>query len=670
VGFISLTGSLGSGGSGTAYEARSQGYFETPLGAGKLYVAGAGALRGGAGQVTETTRSDGTTVSDPTVTTGPGVTFDRSQGLPSTSNPLQRYPGYGDSSTEQIPLQGIDPVAFRYEHPDFSASYRQSALPIDVFSIGGNITALSAYTHGTPQVAGFVAALPGSLVTDTLPSNGTRVVRLSKTDVSPDSETVDLVVTDRLTGAQTLRRLTAYTDYTLDPVAGVLYFSRAIGLLDEAGNAQSLRVVYRVTATDGNRTLAYGAQISTHVGDSLTLGAAAVHMDDVTTVGVRARYDSTAGASTQASAGTVVGDLLAAYAGGLMVNGSLNGRTEHLDYSASLRYQDQNYAGLNPVDKGVAATASVDARLSEHFGVRLAAQYADGSYELGRTTNQAVTGSDTTGSGNQGGLVSLQGRYQNGVLRLGAGVQAGFGAQQGISALVSAGYTAGPLDLSVDHAQPIGSGTQDPVTTAAAKVQVAENVTLVARDVIDWGGQNADGSSDPISQQASLGLQTRLGGTNLSVGYDLPNASGSGNRARFGVDTTLPLSDKFSVNLSGGYLYNLSTKAGDWNAGASVRYAAEKLVASAGADASTTSGVFRTVLKTGLSYSLNDQWSVTLDATRVLGSADQVGTSVAASTALRNGPLQGLAYLRYQDGSLGGNHRLPIERLRLPSTQG
>ena len=38
VGMLSVTGSLGSGGRGLAYEGRGQGYFETPLGAGKLYV--------------------------------------------------------------------------------------------------------------------------------------------------------------------------------------------------------------------------------------------------------------------------------------------------------------------------------------------------------------------------------------------------------------------------------------------------------------------------------------------------------------------------------------------------------------------------------------------------------------------------------------------------------
>ncbi len=659
VGFLSVTGSLGGG--GVAYEARSQGYFETPLGQGKLYVAGSAAVRGGAGQVSETASPDGTVKSDPNADTGTAPVFDPSQGLPSTTNPLLRYPGYGDASTEQIPLQGIDPLAFRYEHPGFSVSYRQAELPIDVFSIGSNVTALSGFTRGATlggnvQVAGFAAALPGGLVTDTLASNGTRIVRLSKADVSPDSQTVDLISTDAVTGAQTLRRLAPYSDYTLDPVAGVLYFSRAVALLDDAGNAQSLRVTYRVADPDGNRQIAFGAQVSGKVGDRLKLGAAAVRLDGVTSVGVRARYDSTVaeGGSAERSADAVVGDLLAAYAGGLMVNGTLNGQTGSLAYTGSVRYQDKSYAGLNPVEAGLAAAATVDARITDTFGVRLSAQYADGSYQLGRTSNQAITDGNADGSGNQGGLVSLQGRYALGALRLGAGLQAGFGAQKGIAALVSAGYKAGRFDLSLDHAQPIGSGTLDPVTTVAAKVQVAENLTLVARDVLDWGGVGPDGVATAPSQQASLGLQTKLGGANLSVAYDLPNSAGSGNRARFGADTTLPLNDKFSLNLSGSYLYNLTAGTGDWNAGSSLRYAAENLVASAGADVSSTSGTFRTVLKTGLSYSLSDQWSVTLDASKVLGAADQAGNSLAVSAALRDGPLQGLAYLRYQDGSLGG----------------
>ena len=115
-GMLSVTGSLGSG---FAYEGRSQGYFETPLGAGKLYVAAAAALRGGAGQVSETVRPDGTLVSDlgavvgPTTPASMAPVLDRSQGLPSSVNPLLRYPGYGDGSSEQIPLQGQGPLAFR-----------------------------------------------------------------------------------------------------------------------------------------------------------------------------------------------------------------------------------------------------------------------------------------------------------------------------------------------------------------------------------------------------------------------------------------------------------------------------------------------------------------------------------------------------------------------------
>ncbi|WP_425146920.1 hypothetical protein [Deinococcus sp.] len=637
IGFLSGTVSLGSG--GTAYEARGQGYLETPLGAGKLYVAGAAAVRGGAGQVSQTTSADGTVTSDPNAIPGTGLVFDPAQGLPRTTNPLLRYPAYGDSSSEQIPLQGLDPVAFRYEHPDFSVSYRQAPLPIDVFSIGGTVTALSGYTRTNPQVSAFVAALPNGNVTDTLAANGTRVVKLSQQNVLQDSETVDLISTDRITGAQTLTRLTPFADYTVDPVAGVLYFSKPVDLLDLNGNAQSLKVVYRITAADGNRQLAFGAQVGGKIGENLSVAAAAVRIDGVTSFGARARYNSE----------TVSGDLLAAYADGLLVSGSLNGKTDTLRYGASLRYQDTGYDGLNAVEAGVAASASVEAKLSQNFGVKLDASYSDGSYQLGVDPN-AKTGTTTTTT--KGGLVSLQGRYYADPLRLGLGVQAGFGGQSGFAALASAGYTSGALDLSVEHTQPIGAGTLDPLTVASAKVQIAENVTLIARDTVDWGGTNPDGSVDPFSQQASIGLQTALGSTNLSAYYDLPNSAGSGNRARFGVDTALPLGDKFSLNLSGSYLYNISAATGDWNAGGSVRYTDDKLVASAGADAASTSGVFRTVLKAGLSYSLNDQWSVTVDGTKVLGDATQVGNQFAVSTALRAGPWQGLAYLRYQDGAL------------------
>jgi hypothetical protein len=393
------------------------------------------------------------------------------------------------------------------------------------------------------------------------------------------------------------------------------------------------------------------------------VGAAAVRLNGVTSVGVRARYDSEAGTDGTANRGRkLTGDVLAAYAGGLMLDGQLSGKGERTDYAASLRYQDPGYVGLNAPGKGVAAAASLDARVSGPFGVRLAAQYSDGSYQLGGSAPQNANGSQPATT--QGGRVSVQGRYQFaasqfGTLRLGAGVQAGFGTQRGLAALGSLGYTAGPLDLSVDHSQPLdrllgGESTQATTTTAAAKVQLAPNVTLVARDVIDWGGQNADGSRKPVSQQASVGVQGKLGGTNLSAGYELPNASGSGNRARFGVDTALPLGEHVTVNLSGGTLYNLGSQSLDFSAGTSLRYRSAQFSASAGADVASTAGAFRTVLKAGLSYAVNDQLSLTLDAARALGPVGQTGTNLSASAALRAGVWQGLAYVRYQDGSLGG----------------
>ncbi|MFC3832580.1 DUF11 domain-containing protein, partial [Deinococcus rufus] len=246
--------------------------LETPLGAGKLYVAA-----------------------------------DR-DGLPTDRDPLKRFAQSGDSSTESVPLQGIDPVAFAYDHPSFRAAYRRSAAPVDVLPVGEQLTALTASSKGSVQVSGFAALVPDERVTDErLTPEGTRLLRLSQGGISDGSETLTVVTLERATGKElsraTLRR---NVDYLIDLNTGIITLARALDAVDLSLNDVVVLASYRLADPMSQRHPAFGAQVK-YTARQYSVGAAAVRLDDTVTVGARATYDD----------GTLRADGLLAYSNGL-----------------------------------------------------------------------------------------------------------------------------------------------------------------------------------------------------------------------------------------------------------------------------------------------------------------------------------------------------------------
>lgn len=623
IGLVSVGALMGIGTEGTpiAAEARGNGYLETPIGDGKLYVAASGAVKA------EQTKE------------GFEIEQDREQGLPTTANPVERYPSYGDSSTESIPLQGIDPVAFRYEHPAFNVQYRQSVLPVNVFDLGLNPTALSAFSRTNPMVSGFAAFLPDvTYKSGELPANGTRVLPLAQGEIEPDSEVVTLVTTNRLTGAKTRKELKRLVDYTFDYVSGVIYFQGPINLYDLDGNMQSVEVQARLSGKPAERKLAFGVQASMRLlEDRLNVAAAVVSLPDFVkdsqiTYGVRAKYND----------GISKADALVAMSDGeITTSATASVTTKQLTVKGSAKYQTENYKGLNKAKSaGVSAKLDADYKVTENIGVGVGGYYT----------------SDLKTEVNNGGYVEGRAKYTFEGFSVGAGVRSGFGTKEGLSVKGSLGYTRDNWKITVDHSHPIGDGDKikaKPETGISIGIPLVKNVSLIAKDNLIWGKE--------LSQKASVGLEAKFGMTNLSVGYELPGADGWGNRARFGADTTLPIGDKFSVNLTGSLSQSFAQDAKNatrWNAGTSLRYKDTHLTASLGSDISNSQGStegFSVAIRGGMSYSLNDQFTVSAEGTRLMNPDNTSGNNAAASLAMRAGQWQGLAYLRYKDGVLANN---------------
>ncbi|UQN07230.1 DUF11 domain-containing protein [Deinococcus sp. QL22] len=535
-------------------------------------------------------------------------------GLPTDNDTLKRFSLFGDSSVASVPLQGIDPVAVRYEHPTFRAAYRRSALPIDVLPVGEQLTALTASTKGPVQVSGFAALVPGDrIVGERLTPEGNRLLRLSRGDVALGSETLEVVTLERVTGKELTREpLARNVDYVLDPRTGIITLTRSLDRVDAELNDVVVLASYRLDSPLSNRALAFGVQAK-YVGEGYAVGVAAVSLDSRVTTGVRAIYDN----------GTVRADGLVAYSGGVQASADLGVKLGRTTVQGRVRYQDGTYNGLAPLTPGLNVSANVDTRLTERLSANVQAEYA-------------------STAASQGGSVTARADYNLKPFSVGAGLRAAFGSQSGLGAVISAGYHQAPIDVDVVHVQPL-SGNLDPTTTVKAKYAVSDTLSLGLTDEINWN----------TGHRAALSLTNKVGNTNYEVAYDLPTAGGQGNRARFGVTTSLPINERLTAGLRGSVLYDVNTQDSELGAGVDLLYRAGRLTATTGTDLTYKAGEFGVVVRGGVSGQVNDHLTLSADGLGEFG-VSHSGLRTALGYAYRNRTFNSLGTVRYISGSLAG----------------
>lgn len=241
---------------------------------------------------------------------------------------------------------------------------------------------------------------------------------------------------------------------------------------------------------------------------------------------MRAAYDTGRDAS---SAALSVTSLAAISGGNVSVSAAAAGSLPSgARLSVSAAHQSDGYAGLNAARDGTHATASAAVPIGARLSAEVAGEYHDAPDSSG------AAGSTGPAPHTQQAQVSAGVRANLNPVTLGLGVKSQFGPSEGTSLTASAGYHAAPVDVDVTHAQPL-TGNVNPQTTLSARYQVTRQVAATLGGTVTWPGGNA-----VPGQALSLGLESRLGGTNLRAAYELPTAGGGGNRARFGADTTLP----------------------------------------------------------------------------------------------------------------------------------
>ncbi|MBB6097819.1 hypothetical protein HNR42_001242 [Deinobacterium chartae] len=552
-------------------------YLEAPLGDGKVYLAGS------------------------------------SDGLPTEPTAGSGFALTGDASTLEVPLQGLDPVAFRYDEDNFTLAYRQAPLPIDALPISGDYTALTLQTRGQDlSASGFAGRVPNATVHEQVVPDGTRLYILHRVPIEPGSESVERVVRDRLTGLEVRRtRLVRLVDYTLDPQTGALEFVRPYTAFDEQLNTQTLEVTYRPVDAGSHRSAAFGAQLSARFGH-WTASLAGAYLQDQTSFGARLRYE----------VGTDRLDLRAATAsGGVQLSAEGSTRSSAFEASGRVSYQDAAYDGPGASRVGTYAEGRVSADLGGGFKAVGRAEIAASDSEDRRRLETTVD-------------------YSADPWRVGAGLRLDLGNPAGLSLVGRGGYRNDRFSVDLSHAQSLSDVPSE--TELSARYALTRDVSVFARTQVNW----------LTGARSAFGLEGRLGGTNLSVAYELPGASGDGNRARFGADATLGLSDRVSLGLNGASSYDFVRDQAEFSLGSSLRYKSDELSATLGTDFSVRGGQLKTVVRGGITDSLSDGFSVGADVLSEFGASR--GDRVSLSAALRESDWNSLGYLRFADGSLSG----------------
>lgn len=366
----------------------------------------------------------------------------------------------------------------------------------------------------------------------------------------PGSEQVVLLV-----GASE-RRLERLKDYVLDASSGILTLSEPLWPSSSDFQPVRLRVVY--APLGGARELGYGAGARWRVGD-FSIGAGAAYLP-----GNGWRYGAEAAYQLPGFGLRATYSRGSAERFGLELSGK-NGpleSTAHLSYGGKLQGQ-----------------AQVAYRLSEADRVSLEHQ---------------------TGETNRTGL--LYTRRLNPAFSVGGGL--GYTWETAtLLGLGRLGFSSGPLNTELTHAQPF-SLTQSAATRLRSSYAFDANLSAEADLTQTWG----------LGLSGSLGLKQKLGSANLALAYQLPGASGEGNRARFGLEAPLPLTDGWSLNASAGYERSLSTGSDQLAFGLALRYQAEQFSATLGAETAWAAGQPKLVWRAGATGQLDAQQTLSLDA--------------------------------------------------------
>ncbi|WP_287370043.1 hypothetical protein [Oceanithermus sp.] len=508
-------------------------------------------------------------------------------GLADEERPDRRFPLTGSGEEARRPLQSDDGVAVRYQREDVTAGYFRTSLALPGLADLPRATALVGQYRGDVNAGVFAALLPSREMSEEIVPDGTRVYALAY-PVREGSEQVIL-----REGSQETR-LEPQRDYVLDADSGMLTLARPLWPRDVYGAPVRLQVTYapRLAPRD---TLAVGVGAVYRRGP-FSFGAAAATLDEGASwkLGAELGYD-TPGFSAAFRYGLDAGRP----SFGLRASG----REGAFSASGNLRYDGRLQGQL----RLAGALNKRDTLAIEHRGSSL---YNRSSLLFERRLSD----------------------------RLEAGAGLGYEWSTGsLEALGRVGYRDGATRMTLTHAQSFSVAPS--LTTLSLRRTLDANLAATGELAYTWGRGLA----------GTLGLAQRLGPANLRLDYLLPNASGQGNRARFGVEAPFPLSDRVTLDVFAGYEKNLAAPDYRAAAGTGVRYHEDDLSATFGLEGSVGTGGSKLTLRSGASGRLDERQTLSFDANYSFGVPSRGRFTLAY--AYRGATLQFLTYHRLSSGA-------------------
>jgi hypothetical protein len=402
------------------------------------------------------------------------------------------------------------------------------------------------YRSGPWRVGGFVGRLPSMSVQEDISPDGGRQYQLSN-PVKVGTERLVVVTAGQETP------LLAGRDYALDTLTGRLVLAAPLSPFGPDFVPQRLRVTY-VPEGSQSREAGFGVNVAYSDGP-LTVEGAAANVGHRLNFGVRAAYR------------TAPFTLIASY----QTSSQQANQPQSTRASLEATYQDGPWSGVvnlsaepNSADLNIQGTAEANYRTSQ-FGVRLRHRLLPEGQRTSLTADRALTPQVSVGAGLEVAWPSLgdaqQTPSQNSI---------------GLGAVALARVSSGPVQIELQHVQPI-TGSTLPVTQLNASYALTSQTALKARLQRTW-----DESGRLIGE---VGVEQRLGNTNLNVTYQLPGASGQSSRARFGVVAPLTLTDQLTANLSATLSRELDSGVNTASTSVALRQVQEGLVGTFGIDA-------------------------------------------------------------------------------------
>lgn len=527
--------------------------------------------------------------------------------------------------------QGLD-AGYGLENPEFSGvlgGYQQNqqglhlAAENDTFKVSA-FAGLSSKTHKVSEVRA------DGTSTYLLPAlRGGRLL----------SETVNVITRDKANPKLILavRTLKRFEDYTVNFRTGLLSLRGGLPTVDSLGNPLFVSVEY--SPADGEDDVDYGVQASVKARGF-----------DLTGTLLHTTNQLAFGAAAGASLGNFSAKVEAMNSGSWAFSGTAAYSTDFMVVRVFGSVKDAGYVDPQSHLRTLQATSEFRASVLQALGSNI---YLEGNYYFhneGTVGEKQVLMAGTT--------------YDMGPLKLKAGSVFELtrtGTTTSKAAFVTGGgeLTSGNLRFNIDHRQSIYTNPSD--TTFKVDYGLSQNFGVFVQDTFTWGSGNQTAlvgvrgtvkNTDlfSLNLNGTTGVERGiLGETQFTAALDIGNLQWETGKARFGVDTTIPLSEQLDLSLNAGATVQEGKKE-DLYGSVGLDYQGSNLQAGLKAEFSSTPEGNKQVFSARASGSL---WRLRASGhARVMGGTSGQGTElgVKLGTDLGWGTLSAAG--EYQTGAL------------------